>query len=562
MRHVNTAAATALALALLGTQAQALVNCYGSYGGTKTNQIYLYFPTTADASYPEFSVPGTPPTSPAAAFDISLIPNYTGTTADLENAVTDVVTDDYCEFDVQVIATTTAPPTTFPNRNIVSIGTDDGTAYGGLFGLAQNVDFGDQIKVDYAHEWAATYQGLFGGAGGALNGVNSTLEHWGNSIGGTASHEAGHNYGLSHSDGLVLKPGEDPLVHHLMAPGSNYSGFDRADYRRHFSDTEYSILAANIGLAVQTVWNWDFVNPNAQTASKLVMDILSTQNPLTVSSTYNGGESPWSSASASASLGTQVFNGVTYNHFQVTWSAAQAWDGHVTNGPGPATGVPGQVAGGASFHVGTQFTGVNYSAPTPIIIINVSLLDAGNNVLNLHPRNLSFDSGTFDSFTQQYAVGVFNVAGAPLQINNVQVLQLPRLASIAAMIDDGKKLVDVRNVPFTAWNKPRTFKLNKTIEDGGSMTLPVAKRSDGHHVVGHIGKKCDEADRLQGPDAGTCYAGNTPDLFPATATYLIISQTDPAAHYWDYAKQKYVNKPLTTRAYMQAEGIKLPKKRK
>ena len=36
---------------------------------------------------------------------------------------------------------------------------------------------------------------------GALRGNHSTLERWANSIGSTAAHEAGHNYGLSHADG-------------------------------------------------------------------------------------------------------------------------------------------------------------------------------------------------------------------------------------------------------------------------------------------------------------------------------------------------------------------------
>ena len=128
--------------------------------------------------------------------------------------------------------------------------------------------------MDYARVWAGTYQTCAGRfSGGALNGSDSTVERWANSIGSTAAHEAGHNYGLSHADGEVpLTPGEDaPLSpedarkHHLMRAGSvngmlAYSFDDRAR-GRHFSDHEYSVLASNVGLAMDTMWNWDFINP-------------------------------------------------------------------------------------------------------------------------------------------------------------------------------------------------------------------------------------------------------------------------------------------------------------
>lgn len=556
MHYIRTVV-LCIALVMFGGRAAiAAPQCYTSYGGVKPNKLYLYFPTADDATYPEFGISGsTPNTSPAHAFNVADLTSYTGTAVDLRNAVYDVVADDYCEFNVEVIQTTTAPPATFPNRNTVSIGTDDGTSSGGLFGLAQNVDTGDTTAVDFAHEWAGTYQGLYGGAGGELNGANSTLERWARSIGGTAAHEAGHNYGISHNDGLTLVAGEDPLVHHIMASGSHFSGEDRAGYRRHFSDHEYSVLASNVGLSVQTVWNWDFVNPNAQTATKMQMDILSTQASLTVSGPYNGNESPWVNPTVGASLGTQTFKGVTYNHFQVTWSAGHAWDGHVPAGPGPSPGTSGQVAGAASFHVGTGFSGVNYNLPNPIIITDVTLFDASSTALALHPRAVAFDSGALDAADGTFNVQAMNVAGLPLRIDSVRVQFLPRLLTIDAMVADNKRLLDVRNQPFSAWGEARTIKLGKSLEKGQTLFIPIARLSDKRHVVEKItANDCMRDDRLKGVDVVNCKPGINVDLFPATTTLLTATIVDPKAKHWVPKERRYVTGPVTSHVFLQLVG--------
>ncbi len=550
----NTAAA--LALVLFGSTAFAAPQCYTSYGGVKPNKLYLYFPLVDDPSFPEFGTPlGVPPTSPAKAFDLANIPNYTGNVADLRNAVYDVVADDYCEFNVEVLQTTTMPPATYPRRSIVSIGTDDGTAAGGLFGLTQILNIGDSSLVDYAHEWAATYQGLYGGSGGALNGANSTLERWADSIGGTAAHEGGHTYGLQHSDGLPVAPGEDALTRHIMASGDHYSGEERAGYRRHFSDHEYAVLAANVGLSVQTIWNWDFVNPNAQTATKLMMDVLSSQSALTVSGPYNGPESPWVNPTVSGVLGTQSLQGVSYNHFQVTWSAGQAWAGHVPTGPGSSPGASGQVPGGSSFHVGTGFAGVDYNLPNPILITNVTLFDAANAALSLHPRNVPFDAGTLDAADGSFKINAFNVGGAPIQLASLEVQLLPRLLSINAMVTGNRRLFDVRNAPFESYGEPKMIKLGRTLARGQKLAIPIAKLSDPRQVIERTtADDCERADRVKGRDFGSCKPGITVSLFPATTTLLTATVIDPKARHWDPKSRRYIVGPVTTHAYMQIAG--------
>ena len=155
-------------------------------------------------------------TSPLDPFDVSLLTSYTGSVDQLRNAVTDVVIDDYCEFNIQVLPTTSAPPATFARRAIVGIGTDDNSA--GRWGRANLVDFGDPTPVGYGRVWAGRYQNDGSGdPGGALNGVNSTLQRWANAIGGTAAHEAGirtvcpttrtRSPGRMPSDGTSCPPG-------------------------------------------------------------------------------------------------------------------------------------------------------------------------------------------------------------------------------------------------------------------------------------------------------------------------------------------------------------------
>ncbi len=71
----------------------------------KSQKLFLYFPTGDDATFPNY---GTN-VSPAKAFDVAALTSGIGTTADLIDTIRKVVVDDYCEFNVQVLTTTTNP---------------------------------------------------------------------------------------------------------------------------------------------------------------------------------------------------------------------------------------------------------------------------------------------------------------------------------------------------------------------------------------------------------------------------------------------------------------------
>lgn len=548
----------ATALSALGTTAaMATPQCvdlgYGSLPGAKGNKLYLYFSPTDDATYPNFGDANSI-TQPSHRFDISELPSYTGTATDLKNAIFDVVSDDYCEFNVEVLQTTTRPTSGPARRNVVAIGTDtsqwtDAMGSHWVWGLAQNVDTGDATAVDYAHVWAGTYQFTAGGAGGALNGANSTLERWARSIGGTAAHEGGHNYGLSHSDGLPVAAGEDVLTHHLMAKGSNYTDEQRAAYRRHFSNHEYEVLAANVGLSVQTMWNWDFVNPNAETAVKVRINFLSSQPSMTVSGPYLGDRSPWNTPTVSGVLGTQSFQGTSYNKFQVTWSTAKSWTG----------GSPGQVAGGQVFHVGTGFSGVNYNTTNPIIITSVDLIDASNNVLTLHPRINGFDTGALDASDGAFNIQAINFDAAQLIVSDIRVAFLPRVLSIDSMLPGQQKLTDIFGQPIQPWREARTGVTKTTLKRGQAVRIPVAHLAERPHFVETVDEatcKRERGDRNDNsPDTAACRTGTVASLFPSTTTYVSATVIEPDAKHWDREKQAYVTGPVESRIFYQVAGI-------
>jgi len=317
----------------------------------KNYYLYLYFPTAADSTFPAYATQGTlTSASPVAAFDVSALTTGIGTSAQLIDAIQSVVADDYCEFNVQVLATTTNPATlSSPPAQRVTVGIGDDvngdSTQGYYWGQAQEVDTGNTIAVDFARVWAGTYTACDGGAGppaggpcttGALTGANNTLEHWAQAIGGTAAHEAGHTYGLAHTDddpppcpatpvcdntqgGPAPTPGEDAYYQHLMPAGYNLTGSQRADYRRHFSNRTYGLLATNVGLSVETMHNWNLVNPNAESGSSLAIDFLSTLPTVTISWFYNGNLSPWLNPTISGPSGTAVFHrdsGLSRNDLQ------------------------------------------------------------------------------------------------------------------------------------------------------------------------------------------------------------------------------------------------------
>jgi hypothetical protein len=572
----------------------------------KSHKLFFYFPTVADATFPSYPSAETN-VSPVQPFDVAGLDPSIGTTAALIDEIKKVGVDDYCEFNVQVLATTTNPATMVhppARRATVAVGSDV-SSDGQTWGQAQEVDIGDNIDIDFARVWAGTYTVCEGGTGptgpggcsmtGALTGTNSTLLRWAQAIGGTAAHEGGHTYGLAHSDddppddpsqpGLGPAPGEDAFNFHLMPAGYDLTGPDRTNFRRHFSDRDYGILATNVGLSVETMHNWDMVNPNAQQAASLAIDFLSQLPSISIAWTYGGASSPWINPTVSGPSGTAVFKGQTYNQYRITWSTAN---------PSWSNPSPGVLAGGAEFHIGTTFTGVDFTQPDPIIITNVTLLDAGSNPLALHPRLPSYDAGTIDS-AGDIIIGFFAPAGAPqMRLAGATILQLPRLATIDALVGEGRPFTRDRQ-PIQAWTGTRcapgplqkgvrcviaritqqphvldTFRIGQPgvidCRQRPPGPGPGAPRGDSINRPDYEGPviqppggqpRPGPRDTVKRPDLeGPICAGVQRDPFPSAVVYVMASFVDPNARHYDPVKKTFVVGPVVSKLYYQFAGVR------
>jgi len=529
----------ALVCTLLACAAQAAPTCYrygGAWENNIPNKLYLYFPTAADASFPNYPQSCGTPVSPAQPFNVSDLDSGIGTTGQLRNGVFDVVTDAYCEFNVQVRQSTANPDAFFipdPRRNVVAVGSDSG----GCFGVAQNysnqIDLGDTHPADHARVWGGSYPTGCGAATeGALEGGNSTLTRWANAIGSTSAHEAGHNYGLQHGDDSFIHTGEDNRFHHIMPsatlPGESAPVPD-CTFRaspRHFSDTTFSILAHNIGLVSQTMGNWDFVNPNAGSATQLRMEVLSTAASLTLTYWWNGVWSPWSAPSVSGVIGTTTFQGTVYNRFHVTWNAGKAWEAR--NNPGTAQ-TPGLVPSGATFHIGAEFNGSHYYDPDPYIIREVVLLNGGT-TLPLQPRMAGYDNGSLDMSSGDFIMRFFSF-DSPLILKDLTIHELPRKITLDSM-QFGMEMKTWDGQPVIPW---RTTKLGDFSVTKDGIRIPVRNLFQEGHNVFIVHGRDNPKDASQG---GAEENPDTPgsisvDLFPSTTVYVTATVIDPSVHYKD-----------------------------
>jgi hypothetical protein len=559
-RFLIARTALALACATAAAAANAAPTCYANYGAIeskKPNKLFLYFPTTDDPTFPNYAAL----TSPARTFDIALLPNppASGTTAQLRDRIYDVVATDYCEFNVHVQSPTTGNPDALVSpparRNMVAIGSDaNGDASGVLFGQAQAVDIGDAAVVDHSRVWGGSYGVFCGTPGGTLDGANNTLDRWALGIGGTAAHEAGHNYGLSHS--TTLHTGEDGILNHIMPAGGNIPCSDRVGHLRHFSDQDYGILANNVGLTVQSLANWDFVNPNASSADALQMEVLSLSSALTPAWWYfgPGSRSPWNKPIVTGPLGTKVFKGTVYNRFLVTWSTPEAWTSAT---PG---NLPGVVRGGEAFHVGASFVEEDIlNTTTQVVISDATLLRAGS-PLPLNPRVPTFNTGTLAP-DGSYSFVLANLVAANLVLRNLQAYVLPRQLDIQSMIFNKAGQIDFFDVsgdPVVPWRQvqlPGAVELPPgSPERPGEAVFSLGNLfKDGHNVRVKTNPTANDAVGVAEVNRAVSGALLS-DPFPGASVFITGDVVEPGAMQWDPEQKQFVSKDLVTSMFLQIAG--------
>lgn len=520
----------------------------GALSSTRTNKLYLYFPMSEDSSFREFSpVPDVMRTSPLDPFNIVDLDSILGTTDDLINSITQIVIEDYCEFDVEVISTRTLPSPTGARWQIIGIGSVDSPT----FGIAERVDLNDLFATDFGRVWAGAFR-VFRAPGRVLHGTNSTLERWSRAIGHTVSHEAGHNYGLDHINANPVPIStEDVGTNHIMATSNSLTGEHRTR-KRHMSNTSYGILAHNIGLNVQTIYNWDFINPNSTNAFSIKITLLSTATALTINSSYTGGLNPWRTATISRTGSTRTMRGVLYNEFTLTFSDPNdSW----SNGP------EGQVPPAVEFHVGASF-----SESDPVIPVDTRLLGSGGGELALHPRVIGFNTGEADFTSGEYEVRIFkssrdsnSMEDTPVFIRELEVNYLPRVASIETMISNREgKLSDVHNIPFDAngqCSRMPTFELNST------ATIKIGRLSDPRYIdITYDSTGCVTGFTPNDSIPGSfryCPHGTALSLFPSTSVYITATVVDTNGIFFNPQTESFDTGWVESRVFYQFSG-KLP----
>ncbi|HKR25664.1 MAG TPA: hypothetical protein VJS15_10420 [Allosphingosinicella sp.] len=530
------------------------------------NVVYLYYPTAQDPQFHSWG--GGPATTPLGAFDLSQLDSSIGTEAALITRVETMVRTGLCEFDLGVVSARQAPSPgpSIPRWNIVGIGSDHAPTPPTPIAQAQHVsNTGDSDPQDYVRFWVADLT-AWARQGGQLQIGIATLEQWATAMANVIVHEVGHNDGTGHADAAPRpNTNEDVSTNHFMSPLSPPTNtvFVNAyvNALKHHSDTSYEALAHSVGLAAQTVYNWDFVNPNATRADSFTITLLAMQPNVTLTEgwVYSGSLSPWSNALI-VSGGQRHFQGQLRDEFQVIFyntNINRTW----SNGP------PGEIPAGALFHTGLSVHGGAFA-------VYDAVLSYQGAPLPLHPRMVDFAGTTGFKLAGGVGPGFSirltnpNPARGPLLVSNVDVQFSPRMIDIETMVA-GAVPRGLDDRPAALYTRPR-MDLGREIQDraalrrrqfvlgGNPITVPVAALSDPRHLmVEHGGCPPGAPPRPRRPwndEVGECSRGTQLSLFPATYVYVTATVTDPLARYWDVRRRRMVRGPLATRVFFQVAG--------
>ena len=294
---------------------------------------------------------------------------------------------------------------------------------------------------------------------------------------------------------------------------------------RHFSNFETSLLARHVGLAMDTMWTWNFINPNAEAVAKLRMELESRETDLILSWPFAGDTSPWINPvlTVTGKRTDKNDNEKVYTTYQIEWSKGNPqWSGRFAR-PGPAK----QELPSRRDTVIAE-DGMALARPS---LRNVTLLGTKGTALPQQPPWLGFDAGTFDDETRDLNIRFKNSLDRPLNLRDVKVQDLPRVMSINAMMPNGR-MIDIFEREFEPWEvEPRRplEKLtgtDKEIPQDGRLLLGRGEPQTGPPHFDSTNRRGMQALK-PGKRGLRCHAGITADdLFPATTMYITATIAD------------------------------------
>ncbi len=502
----------------------------------------LYLKYDADSNFPEFGDNGHK-TSPLQTFDASQLDSSFGATEteQIKTKVLWIVQEDFREFDLEV--TTTQPS----GSGYQTLGIDhkvSKTSSGWLLGKAKGID--NEADDD---DYARVFGGSFGDWDSAWQGSNSTVDRWSRAIGETAAHEAGHNYGVRHPNSALnsaeSSAGDSRSNHILATYSAGLTAEERATINRHFSDTSYGILAANLGLNSRTLTNWAFRNPNDVKAHDFHINFLSQYSVLTVESELS--RDPFDSYVVNR-LGEQTIDNEKWYEYEVAWSGG--------NG----------VEAGALWYSGIKLGGFIGLSPEleptqlpptawpsgDFIITDTYLTDIDSNRLPLRPRTISYGGGDTDD-DGIYSTSVSNDSDELMIVRNLRYRLVPR------MIDPETMVAESLNDPAAAGGVVVNVLMD--IEIPGETVLGPGQKAS--FVLGNLNDWLNarldtgggSADDGVPDDEAYIAPAIWRDMFPSTYIYGTATVVVPDQQVWDADSEQFIITDIKTEVFFQLGGL-------
>ena len=592
------------------------------------------------------------------------IANPAGATIDDLAARLETAIDfELCELDVDVHVSTTAPDITVAplagadKWTIVVVGQDN---LNGTIGYAQPTErFVDSQRN---HDWARIWlDAVSNWAGADLTGANNDLERWTTTLANFITHEIGHGFNARHLFSCPMVPNpttgeedlsyclsltlveaasvsgctcwkklakerceepsfwppgeqlEDPAQGHLLAQPVKFEAAQpptestgcliptmHAEKLQHLSDVNIGVTGGIVGLSIQTLSSWNFLNPNNQAANRMAMTFIRKHTsdpvqPLSITGFYTGKYGPWINdtsmiprvtgavpdpprpvtppgvppatiggpppdpcGASTRMTGQLCINDELYDIYQLVLSEANSEWKTVPDDDGDVV-----VPAGAEFHTGITFA----EAGVMLFGVRLQRKNASNpsqfDDMLLQPRYVEFEATDLPSESYcgggEFEAGIwgFNAfnwdrefTDRDLIIKDFQVHLLPRRIALDAMLVDAD-LVSIHGGPVQPLRRLSraqlpTFPLSVGAK---SQKIAITSLADDRYL--------DTLDALcstQQPEL--CPIAGQLGLFPATYVYISGTVLDEHVKHWDVGQGQFVTGPVRTRFFRQVAGFR------